>query len=565
MQLEVLNVYKDGKVLRTLTFNKGLNIVTNTEENGNQIGKSTALRVINFCLGSDGKSIWKDPDSKVVNDKVKQLVTSGRVEFELILSTSGKAYVIKRKISELQQKSKVITKIYSTINGEEYSSQEKFKEALAPALGLCLKNPSYSSIKNRFVRLDKNTASSIYRYLHSSTSDQKYTLYYSYLFGFSGHDDLAKAIELDEQKGKKQARISILLKGMPEKYYKDKLKSIDDEIEFLKLKEEEFDFKDVQNKGVIKLKSLREEISLLTSFITKINARISYSIQTIEGYENSKVNIDTALIEKIYNDALKLVPNLQKELDDVVIFHQQVINKKVQYLQEKIEGYEQDVERNTVFLNRKLDKEKELFKSLIGESHLSGFFVIESEIQEKREERGRVSVIIDEVAIESNEINDLEGQIQTLRARNKQKIVSLKAKTDIFNEHFKVISRQVFKDFSLSLNVSTKSDSSELEFSIVNMDKVSGDGSPRAASLSFDMAFVEFVKQEKIKFPHFTIQDYLEAADQDKLATLAKLSSEKKIQVVVSILKDKLASLSPEFITENTILSLKKSDKFFKV
>ena len=99
----------------------------------------------------------------------------------------------------------------------------------------------------------------------------------------------------------------------------------------------------------------------------------------------------------------------------------------------------------------------------------------------------------------------------------------------------------------------------------MNQERVSGDGAPRAASLAFDMAFIEFVKETGACFPEFTIQDYLEASDQDKLATLASLANENQIQVVVSVLKDKLASLSQEFIDENTVLILKKSDKFFKI
>ncbi|MEF1186082.1 hypothetical protein, partial [Vibrio sinaloensis] len=62
MQLVSLQVHKDLEEIRNLKFNEGLSIVTNSEDDGNQIGKSTALRVINFCLGSDGKSIWHDPE-----------------------------------------------------------------------------------------------------------------------------------------------------------------------------------------------------------------------------------------------------------------------------------------------------------------------------------------------------------------------------------------------------------------------------------------------------------------------------------------------------------------------
>ena len=134
-----------------------------------------------------------------------------------------------------------------------------------------------------------------------------------------------------------------------------------------------------------------------------------------------------------------------------------------------------------------------------------------------------------------------------------------------FNEHFRSLSREVFKSFSLSVNVNNKSDTNEIEFSIVNQKKVSGDGAPRAASLAFDMSLIAYNKESSSNLPQCTLQDYLEAADQDKLAILAKRSASDKTQVVMSVLKDKLISLDDEFINKYTVLKLDKHNKFFKI
>jgi uncharacterized protein YydD (DUF2326 family) len=565
MQLINLKVFQDEILIREIKFKDGFNLITNCEDNGNQIGKSTALRVLNFCLGSDGKSIWHDPESRTKNEAVEDLVTSGRVVFSLAIFINEKSYNIKRRIHIVQQKTRTVIKTYSSINDDEYDTNGKFKAALAPILGFSITNPTYSSIKNRFVRLDKKTASNIYRYLNSNTSDQQYILYYSYLFGFSGHDDLACEIQFGEEKSQRNDRISMLLNGRKEQDYKDRLSSIDDEIETLRNKEESFDFKDSQNKGVETLKNTREEIAHITNEISKLNIRILYSQRTINGYMDKLSNIDGDLIDKIYTEAKLLLPDLKKTLEETIGFHKQVVSKKVNYLSEKIRDYHLSIDSFKKRLNGLLDEEKKLFSALVGEAHLAGFVVIEKEIQDKREERGRTSVIVDEVQNESSEIIILDGKIQVLRKKNKLQISQLNQHIAIFNKYLKSFSRAIFTDFSLSFNVGTKSDTNEIEFSIVNQERVSGDGAPRAAALAFDMAFIEFVKETGACFPEFTIQDYLEASDQDKFATLASLANENEIQVVVSVLKDKLASLSQEFIDKNTVLTLKKSDKFFKI
>ncbi len=343
MQLINLKVFCDEIIIREVQFKDGINIITNSEDDGNQIGKSTALRVLNFCLGSDGKSIWHDPESRTKNEAIEDLVTGGRVLFSLDMCINKKNYRINRRIHKVQQKTRTVQKIYSSINDDEFDTNAKFKAALAPILGFSITNPTYSSIKNRFVRLDKKTASNIYRYLNSNTSDQQYILYYSYLFGFSGHNDLASEIQFGEERNQRNDRISMLLNGRTEQDYKDKLKSIDDEIEILKNKEELFDFKDSQNKGVERLRKTREEIAKLTSEISKLNIRISYSQRTISGYEEKKSNINTDLIEKVYAEARLLLPDLKKTLEDTIEFHKQVVSKKVNYLNDKISDYKLSV------------------------------------------------------------------------------------------------------------------------------------------------------------------------------------------------------------------------------
>ena len=69
MQLISLILSKAGTVIREIEFKDGLNliidspIVSNTES-GNNIGKTTVLRLIDYCFGSDGKDIWEDPEFK---------------------------------------------------------------------------------------------------------------------------------------------------------------------------------------------------------------------------------------------------------------------------------------------------------------------------------------------------------------------------------------------------------------------------------------------------------------------------------------------------------------------
>ena len=195
---------------------------------------------------------------------------------------------------------------------------------------------------------------------------------------------------------------------------------------------------------------------------------------------------------------------------------------------------------------------------------MAGFILIEKEIQNLRETRGRYSYIIDEVNNIKSDIKDLETQNLILKDIINHKLIDFKEKISIFNRSCNEITKKVFRSFSLYFGSPIDQEKS-IKFSLVNIDKTSGDGSPRAAAMALDMAFVDYVKNTNAKLPAFTLQDYLEATDLYKLTTLIKLANEKRIQTVISVLNDKLSLLNEDFIKDNVVLFLSKDDKFFKI
>ena len=81
------------EIIREVVFNeKGLNlIVDNTSEDviesGNSVGKSTAIKIIDLCLGAKSvRELYYDSDTKSENVKVREFLKTYKVQAELILS-----------------------------------------------------------------------------------------------------------------------------------------------------------------------------------------------------------------------------------------------------------------------------------------------------------------------------------------------------------------------------------------------------------------------------------------------------------------------------------------------
>lgn len=83
--------------------------------------------------------------------------------------------------------------------------------------------------------------------------------------------------------------------------------------------------------------------------------------------------------------------------------------------------------------------------------------------------------------------------------------------------------------------------------------------------MCIDMSFAKYAKDNALNLPYFTLQDYLESSDEDKLGSLFGTANQLSIQTVVSILSDKLNELNPSFARDNTILTLCQEDKFFGI
>lgn len=565
MQLIRLEVLKNSSVIREVKFKSGINIITNSESDGNQIGKSTTLRVINFCLGSDGVSIWKDPDTSVTNQKIYDLVTGGGVVFHLTLKVNGVPYEVKRTIEQkINKNGRVSLKRFGWIDNEPYNSMDKFKLAVAKIFGYEVNKPSYSSVKNKFVRLDKSCAGNIFKFLNHHTQGDVYTLIYSHLFGFEGHRELEEELALTQEKKTIESRSLSLLNGKGEEHYLDKIRSLDDEINILLSKEETYDIAGIQNEAIEKLRIHRAGIALLSNEIAGIETKILYNNRTVDNYRSKITNVDVKSIVAIYEEAVSLVPGISKTLAETIDFHNLIFVRKAEYVEKQTEILDSELKLKKDKLNSKLSNEKELVKSISNEGHLSGFILIEKAIQEKREERGRFSYVFDEVRAIRERVLEIEKTIITLRSRVDEYMVELHKNLSIFNDASKLISERVFKSFSIYLDARKESDNA-LKFSVINEDKVSGDGAPRAASMAFDMAMVEYVKNSGANLPAFTLQDYLESADEYKLKELTELANEMKIQTVISILNDKLHLLSDKFMKENVVLWLSTDNKFFKV
>lgn len=564
MQLIRLSVFDGSEEIRTITFKEGLNIVTNLGETGNQIGKSTSLRALAFCLGGKSEPLWKDPDNNKVNEKVKELLTKGDVKFELTLKISSITHTITRVLSRKMGKNRESITAISTIDGVIHKSGASFTRELPRLFGYTREQPKFNSIRSKFFRTNRATSNNTLEYLHTYTSNNDYDLIYAYLFDFEFIDSVRQINVIEHQIQLEDNRIRTLLGGLPLDNRQEELYEIDSKISDLQIKEDEYDIFESQSYAIAELRESRRSVAALTTRIVNLETKLYYNNKTIERYKNSLVEVNVGEITSLYNEAKSLVPNLSRTLEETIEFHNSIMSRKAAYVEEMSAETADELDSLRLSLGRLLIEEKSKVKDLSRDSHVSGLILVEKQMQDLREARGRLAYVISEVEDSRKRIKDLESTAEGVKRSIAVHYSDLNSKLDVFNEAYTEITKRLFVTHHNELVVSADQ-KGKADFKIINEELNTGDGVPRAAAMAFDMAYVYFINKFKSKLPAFTVQDYLEVVDEDKLTKLFNFANEKNIQTIVAILNDKLGGFDKKFLKENTILELAKDEKFFKL
>ncbi|MFH1188048.1 MAG: hypothetical protein V1688_04305 [bacterium] len=92
MFLKSLTISNGNKIIRKITFRKGINLIVdetleiNDKATGNNVGKTTVLKLVDFCLGAESNIVYIDSESKKnVYKKVKDFLIEAEVLITLVL------------------------------------------------------------------------------------------------------------------------------------------------------------------------------------------------------------------------------------------------------------------------------------------------------------------------------------------------------------------------------------------------------------------------------------------------------------------------------------------------
>jgi len=572
MFIKYLTITSKKGTIREIEFKAGLNLIidsTSTTEGkltGNNVGKTTVLKLIDICLGGDSSIIYKDTeDKKSIYDSVKKYLINEKILISITLvddlnNLNSREIVIKRNFLSGQE-------TILSIN-EKPIIKKDFEDEL---LNLLIPNqkeakPTFRQIISHNIRYKDLNINNTTRTLDKYSSDDEYETLYLFLLGCAGADGTKKQDLLRKSKQEETFKKRLENNGSKTKY-EAALSVIENDIIILDKKKSSFNLNKNFEQDLETLNSIKYKISKTSSIISKMRIRKELIDEATKELKNSKSSIDLKQLEILYKEATLNISGIQKTFSDLVAYHNNMLIEKAKFITEELPSLIDRIqnEERTMFALR---KEEKAFSNKIamGDSFAELEKII-IELNEKYRNKGEYEIVISQLNEIDNNIDELNKEMQTINKQlfSKDFEDRLKSQIDKFNKYFSAISQELYGEhytlFS-EIKPSNKNSNQKIyKFSAFNTNMSSG--KKQGEILCFDLAYILFADDEQIPCLHFLLNDKKELMHDNQLIKVAEFLEDKNIQVVISILKDKL----PDKVLKNAHLAIELSQdsKLFKI
>ena len=570
MFIKKLVISSPSEIIREIDFCSGLNLiiddtpVEDTKSTGNNVGKTTVLKLVDFCLGAKGNIIYTDTENKKETyDIVKNFLIDEEIEIKLILTenlndSNAKQLEIQRNF--LQRK-RAIRKI----NGKavlDKDFEDELEKNIMPDKDV--EKPTFRQIISHNIRYKDDSINNTLKTLDKFTSDVEYETLYLYLLGCTFNEGAKKQALVTKISQEKTFR-ERLEKKQTKTTYEIALDLVDDEIAALNEKKASFNLNETLEKDLEELNIVKYNINKTSALISKLEIRKNLIEESRKDLEQSISHIDLQQLRLIYEEVTENISGIQKTFEDLVAFHNNMVIEKVNYISQDLPELMIKLKDSQEELSLLLKQEKELTDKVAKGDSFEELEKIIFELNEKYRIQGEYESVI-------SQLNEVEENIDTLNEQidnidnylfSGDFETLLKEQVKKFNKIFSNISQELYGEkYALTFKKETnKKEQQFYKFNAFNANMSSG--KKQGEILCFDLAYLLFADEEGLPCLHFLLNDKKELMHDNQLIKVAEFIQNKNIQLVISILKDKL----PKAVLDKAHIAveLSQQEKLFRI
>lgn len=567
MYLSKLTISSPGKVIRDIEFHKGLNLIVdetpeNTTGTGNNVGKTTVLRLIDYCLGGDVDGIYRNPEDKHESYAlVKDFLIGNNVIVTLILvddlDTPSKKVVIERDFKT--GRSSLIR-----INGKDVTRKDfvaELESAIFPEVKT--ETPSFRQIIAHNIRIDNLRLENTLKTL-TMGKNEEYEALYLFMFGCP-NDSAARKTQLAQELDTETKYKRRMERNRSKNEYKAALSVIESDIEKLIERKDNLNINENLQLDINSLNALRAQINKVTSRTSLLSLRRELINETVESFDKQNFGEDVIQLEMIYKQASAYVPKMQRTFKELVDFHNTMLENKKAFVAQELPSIQKEIESLSVELERLKEKETVMAEKVLKSDTYEELEVIIVQLSELSRRKGEFESYISQIesaekAIKEKceEMKKIDDGLFTVDFAQR-----LEAQRDKFNKIFSEVSHEIYDEqYIISYEVDTQKGKQLYKFHITDVANFSS-GKKQGEISCFDIAYTVFADQEGISCLHFILNDKKELVHGNQLNKFAEAVNKYNVQFVCSMLYDKLPSVLRK--DEHVVVRLSQDSKLFRI
>ncbi|UYN55756.1 DUF2326 domain-containing protein [Lacticaseibacillus chiayiensis] len=572
MFINKLEIEENGTTIQDVNFHRGLNLIVDSTPSpdtegkptsGNGVGKTTVLRLIDFCFGGDAKQIYTNREQKQPIVEVQDYLTNQRVLIRLTLSgnpdkiDSHTKYVIERNFLK-DLKKKILR-----INGRSFSSVQKFIDQLGGDLFNLASGakPSFRQLVPRNIRIDPPAVDNTLRYLGNYLQGPEYETLFLFLLGISLTDRAPIVSKLRTEKDFLKR-----LEAQPREELALALDKNTDDIRAAQLRRSQLNIDPKYSEKLKHLDDLKYTQSLLASQLTAGRLRASLIKDAQKQVRSKKSLINVEELRALYGEASNLLENLETSFEQLVAYNNAMVEARSEFIGRELPNISQknaELERNIIASQNDIDHLKADLSKLNTTQELEK---VSEELGQLFEVKGRLSSKIEQIDDERKKVSSLNDELKRIdkMAFSKDMKERIQEQLRQLNRHFYHFSQSMYGEDSgvtFREKKDRKSGKSYYEFYVFSPNN-SSSGKKQGEIAAFDMGYTLFAREQHIPCLDFLLYDQKELMHGNQLVQILHDSQEDNIQVIVSILADKI----PEELNADQwiVLRLSQKEKLFK-
>jgi uncharacterized protein YydD (DUF2326 family) len=564
MFLKSLTIQNGNTIIREIDFHKGVNFIVDetleseTQQTGNNVGKTTVLRLVDYCFGSDGKNIYKDTEfQKQPNTTIENFLKENNIIITIALSENlddenCKEVVIRRNF---QQRKKKIQEV----DGKTIAEKD-FDDTLKQLIfDTDVDKPTFRQIISKNIRDEKNKMANILKVLNSFTKSEEYEALYLFWLGLE-FSNLGEKQQLIDKKKAEERLQKHLSKTSNLPLIEQALAVINSKIEELNNKKNTFNINENYSEDIDNLNQIKYQLNKLSSKLGSLEMRKDLIIESKDDLEKEISQVDVSQIKMLYEKAKSLVQTVQVSFEDTLKFHNDLIFEKLKYITNELPDLQKAISKINSEIYKLRIKEKELTENLRKKGIVDELEEIVKELNAQYERKGKLEQQKQMWEESNKQLQLVNSDLKTIDDNIDSKDALINNRIAEFNKFFTAMSDKLYGESYL---LSPTKNNKGYDLSISNIDGNPSTGKKKGQISAFDFAYIQFADSLGIKCLHFIMHDQLENIHDNQLNTVFEVANTNNCQYIVPILRDKIPSNIDVNMFE--VLSLSQDDKLFRI